>query len=97
MISSSLLTVRHLSLEAPGGRPLIRDLAMSLGRGERVALVGRNGVGKSALLEVRSKSGILPSRSCTPERVPGRFGSDSCMTLAKPGRTCCCSTNPPTI
>ncbi|MDH5490903.1 MAG: ATP-binding cassette domain-containing protein [Myxococcales bacterium] len=52
MSSQSLLQVRGLCLDAPGGRPLLRDLTMSLEAGDRVALVGRNGVGKSSLLEV---------------------------------------------
>jgi ATPase subunit of ABC transporter with duplicated ATPase domains len=46
-----ILRVTGLWLDAPGGRQLFRDLELSLGR-ERVALVGRNGVGKSSLLEV---------------------------------------------
>ncbi len=51
MTSPSLLSARDLSLDTPAGRPLFRDLNLSLGR-ERVALVGRNGVGKSTLLDV---------------------------------------------
>ena len=46
------LTVRGLSLETPSGRPLIRGLTMQLAFGDRVAVVGRNGVGKSTLLRV---------------------------------------------
>lgn len=46
------LTARGLSLETPSGRPLIRSLSMQLTFGDRVAVVGRNGVGKSTLLRV---------------------------------------------
>jgi ATPase subunit of ABC transporter with duplicated ATPase domains len=48
---SAVLEARNLCIDAPGGRPLIRGLSMSLGR-ERVALIGRNGVGKSTLVGV---------------------------------------------
>ncbi|MDH5674336.1 MAG: ATP-binding cassette domain-containing protein [Myxococcales bacterium] len=48
----SLLHVRGLDLDAPGGRPLVRGLDLELGSGERVAVIGRNGVGKSSLLQV---------------------------------------------
>ena len=51
MKNPSLLHVSGLNLDAPGGRPLFRDLNLSMGR-ERVALIGRNGSGKSSLLEV---------------------------------------------
>jgi len=49
---TALLIVRGLDLHTPGGRPLIRGLDLQLAQGERVAIVGRNGVGKSSLLRV---------------------------------------------
>ena len=52
MTASVLLHARHLDLDTPGGRPLFRDLTLSLDRGDKVAVVGRNGVGKSTLLQV---------------------------------------------
>ncbi len=51
MTARSLLEVRNLCVETPGGRPLLRDLNLDLGR-DRVAVLGRNGVGKSTLLEL---------------------------------------------
>jgi len=35
-----------------GGKPLFADITMSLGRGERVCLVGANGSGKSTILKI---------------------------------------------
>src|SRR5213594_1037133 len=34
-----------------GGRPLVEDAEIALGRGDRACLVGRNGAGKSTLLK----------------------------------------------
>ena len=51
MTTAPLLEARDLTIETPGGRALIRELDLLLGR-ERVAVVGRNGVGKSTLLDV---------------------------------------------
>ena len=38
--------------KAFGGRTLVRDFSIRIGRGERVALVGPNGVGKTTLLNI---------------------------------------------
>lgn len=46
------IEARGLDLRTPAGRPLFRDLCVVLDRRDRVALVGRNGVGKSTLLRV---------------------------------------------
>lgn len=66
-----LLTTRELELESPTGRPLIRGLNLSVSAGERVAMVGRNGAGKSSLLQVLA--GLDDPRrgrvSCSGSRV----------------------------
>jgi ATPase subunit of ABC transporter with duplicated ATPase domains len=52
MPTTNLLHAHKLTLHAPGGRPLFRELTLILDRGDRVALIGRNGIGKSTLLAV---------------------------------------------
>ncbi|NVB42678.1 ABC-F family ATP-binding cassette domain-containing protein [Pseudenhygromyxa sp. WMMC2535] len=44
------IELNDVDLDTPSGRPLIRGLSMSLAAGERAALIGRNGAGKSSLL-----------------------------------------------
>lgn len=47
----AILTLHNISL-AFGDRPLLKDLDFTLDKGDRVALIGRNGEGKSSLLKV---------------------------------------------
>ncbi len=44
-----------------GGLPLLKDLTFTLGQGERIALVGHNGCGKSTLMKLLSGE-YLPDR-----------------------------------
>ncbi len=48
-MSTPLLSARHLDV-AIAGRPLVRGLDLDLQPGERLAILGRNGVGKTTLL-----------------------------------------------
>jgi zinc transport system ATP-binding protein len=56
---STLIETRDLSL-AYGGKTVLRDVNLSLKRGEIVTIVGPNGSGKSSLL--RALIGALPAR-----------------------------------
>lgn len=70
-MTASILTARGLHLDTPLGRPLIRDLHLQLHAGDRVAIVGRNGAGKSSLLRALAGE-ARPSRGrvrCTGSRV----------------------------
>jgi iron complex transport system ATP-binding protein len=55
-----LLALEDVSLHV-GGRVLLRDINFALDAGEKVALVGANGAGKSSLLKVIA--GLLPQYS----------------------------------
>ena len=56
-----LLEIEHLS-KAYGDNKVIRDFTASIGRGEKIALMGRNGVGKTTLLNA-----LLANSPTTPE------------------------------
>ncbi len=51
MASPPLLLLQNIALTL-GGKPLIDGAELSVGQGERLALVGRNGSGKSTLLRI---------------------------------------------
>ena len=46
------ITVSRLAWNLPGGSELFRDVGFRVGDGDRVAIVGANGVGKSTLLKL---------------------------------------------
>jgi cobalt/nickel transport system ATP-binding protein len=48
---AAVFELRGVSVEV-GGRPVVRDLDLTVGRGERVVLLGVNGCGKTTLLRV---------------------------------------------
>jgi ATP-binding cassette subfamily F protein uup len=63
-----LLTLSNVSL-AFGHLPLVSDAELRIDPGERIALIGRNGAGKSSLLKVLA--GELPPDRGTIWREPG--------------------------
>jgi ATP-binding cassette subfamily F protein uup len=62
-----LVTLDHLS-HAFGHLPLLDDVSLQIDAGERLALIGRNGTGKSTLLQIVSGE-IVPDRG-TVWRAP---------------------------
>ncbi len=60
-MSHHAVEVEHLTFRYPDGRLALDDLTLSVGPGERVALVGPNGAGKSTLM--LHLNGILRAQS----------------------------------
>jgi ATPase subunit of ABC transporter with duplicated ATPase domains len=65
------IQVSHVGWRRPGGAELLRDVSFTVGNGERVALVGANGVGKSTLL--RLIAGEISATTGTVS-IDGRVG-----------------------
>jgi ABC transport system ATP-binding/permease protein len=63
-----LVTLDHVSI-AFGHLPLLDDVSLQVEAGERVAIIGRNGTGKSTLLQIIS--GEVPTDAGTVWRQPG--------------------------
>lgn len=66
--SSHLLTLRGVSI-AYGEEQVCKDISFTLGRGERIAVTGRNGAGKSSILKLAA--GMEVSYAGTLERPQG--------------------------
>ncbi|WP_018886671.1 ABC-F family ATP-binding cassette domain-containing protein [Paenibacillus massiliensis] len=56
MSGKDVLTAENLSVEFQQGQPLFRNVSFQLWRGDTVALIGPNGVGKSTLLKCLTDS-----------------------------------------
>ncbi|MEP7202104.1 MAG: ATP-binding cassette domain-containing protein [Ilumatobacteraceae bacterium] len=65
------IQVSHVGWRRPGGAELLRDVSFSVGNGDRVAMVGANGVGKSTLLRLIAGETTATSGTIS---VDGRLG-----------------------
>jgi ATPase subunit of ABC transporter with duplicated ATPase domains len=75
----------NATITAPGGRVLFAELTMQLARGERVALVGRNGVGKSTLLAhvAESARAWLVPQTLHGDMSPGELRREALAAAAR--------------
>jgi osmoprotectant transport system ATP-binding protein len=64
----AVLEIRNVSY-AIGGRPVLRDITLSVGEGETVVLLGRSGSGKTTLLKVAN---VLVTPDSGDVRFEGR-------------------------
>ncbi|MDL5056876.1 ABC-F family ATP-binding cassette domain-containing protein [Geitlerinema calcuttense] len=69
MPQSPYLSAFGLTYELPGDRTLFQNVQLGLAEGDRVALVGANGVGKSTLLKILAGN-IEPSRGSVQRHCP---------------------------
>lgn len=78
-VSAPLVELRDATILTGQGRVLFKELNLCLSH-ERVALIGRNGMGKSTLLQVLAGEGVLTSGSITLRCQPAMVGQ-ICSTL----------------
>jgi len=78
-----ILEVNDLSFGWEEGKPLFRDLSFAIQRGDKVAVIGKNGKGKSTLLNVLAGE-LTPwtgNRRSHPSLLLGHFGQTNIQRL----------------
>lgn len=50
-----MIEANNLSFSYQSGQPIIEDLSLAIEKGERIAIIGKNGLGKSTLLKLLGK------------------------------------------
>lgn len=58
-----VLAVRDVAFAYPGGEPVLRSASLVVNKGEKVALIGRSGTGKSTLLSL-IRGDLAPQEGC---------------------------------
>ena len=85
-LANRIIDLRDVGVEL-GGRTLFQDVNLDLAAGERLGIVGRNGLGKSTLLKVILRNCPPPAARSKSARAPRSITSiktASCSTTTKP-------------
>jgi ATPase subunit of ABC transporter with duplicated ATPase domains len=82
-----MLTLQHIAYAHPNRDELFDNISLSLAAGQKIALVGNNGTGKSTLLRIIAGE-LIPSsgtiqRSANPYYVPQHFGQFNELSIAQ--------------
>ncbi len=78
---------QNINFTLPTGQVLLREINLSLHKGDKAALVGDNGTGKSTLLkilagEILPKAGII-THDRLPYYIPQHFGQYNALSVAQ--------------
>jgi ATP-binding cassette subfamily F protein 3 len=83
-MAKQLLECKEISFNYPGGPELISQLSLTIGANEKVAIIGKNGKGKSTLLNLMAE--VLNPTSGEIKRHPslqaGHFGQTNISRLS---------------
>ena len=66
---ANLINLERVS-KSYGVRPLLTDVSLGIAAGERIGIVGRNGDGKTTLLEVMTEIAVLISLFSAGVKMP---------------------------
>lgn len=79
-ISHVTIDMNHLTFSYPSETPLLKDICLSIGHGEKVAIIGRSGTGKSTLLKLL-QGALVPSSGNV--LLNGLCANELTMTIPK--------------
>ena len=82
----AILTVEHL-YKSFGDKVIFEDLSFGINKGQKIALIGRNGEGKSTLLNMlfdereRDSGNVIFNSQAYPSYLPQKTWKDDTVTI----------------